>query len=92
MGENGNKMLFDIIRRTIAVIVLKVTGSFVGGAAIGLELWQNAAMAAIAGVMEVAQELSRSYLADGKIDPEELNRTFGKIAEKNTPKDEVEEI
>ncbi len=85
-------MLFDIIRRTLAVVILKITGSFVGGAAIGLELWQNAVMAAVAGIMEVAQELSRSYLSDGKIDPEEINRTFGKIAAKDAPKDEVEEI
>lgn len=75
-------MLFDIIRRTFAVVVLKVTGTFVGGAAIGLELWQTAAMAAVAGIMDVAQELSRSYLADGQIDIDEINRTFGKIADK----------
>lgn len=81
-------MLFDIIRRTFAVVILKVTGTFVGGAAIGLEIWQTAAMAAVAGVMDVMQELSRSYLADGQIDIEEINRTFGKIADKNPPKDQ----
>jgi hypothetical protein len=37
-------------------------------------------MAAFAGVMDVSQELSRSYLADGKLDPEEINKSFGKIA------------
>jgi hypothetical protein len=83
-------MLFDIIRRTFAVVVLKVTGTFVGGAVIGLEMWQTAAMAAVAGIMDVGQELSRSYLADGQIDLEEINRTFGKIADKNKPKDESE--
>lgn len=81
-------MLFDIIRRTFAVVVLKVTGTFVGGAVIGLEMWQTAAMAAVAGIMDVGQELSRSYLADGQIDIEEINRTFGKIADKNAPKDQ----
>ncbi len=83
-------MLFDIIRRTFAVVVLKVTGTFVGGAVIGLEMWQTAAMAAVAGIMDVGQELSRSYLSDGQIDLEEINRTFGKIAEKAKPKDESE--
>jgi hypothetical protein len=81
-------MLFDIIRRTFAVVVLKVTGTFVGGAVIGLEMWQTGAMAAIAGIMDVGQELSRSYLADGQIDLDEINRTFGKIAEKNPSKDQ----
>ena len=80
-------MWLDIMRRTIAVIILKVTGIFVGGAAIGLEVSAAVAMAAFAGVIDVAQELSRSYLADGKLDPEEINKSFGKIAEgKNTPK------
>lgn len=75
----------DILRRTFAVIILKVTGIFVGGAAIGLEVPQAVAMAAFAGIIDVAQELSRSYLADGKLDPEEINKSFGKIAS-STPK------
>jgi hypothetical protein len=82
-------MWLDIIRRTFAVIILKVTGIFVGGAAIGLEVYQAVAMAAFAGVIDVAQELSRSYLADGKLDPEEINKSFGKIADahkKDSPK------
>jgi hypothetical protein len=82
-------MWLDIARRTLAVIILKVTGIFVGGAAIGLEVSQAIAMAAFAGVIDVSQELSRSYLADGKLDPEEINKSFGKIAEahkKDAPK------
>ena len=80
-------MWLDILRRTIAVIILKVTGIFVGGAAIGLEVSAAVAMAAFAGVIDVAQELSRSYLADGKLDANEINKSFGKIANgKDTPK------
>jgi hypothetical protein len=79
-------MWLDIARRTFAVIILKVTGIFVGGAVIGLEVLQAVAMAAFAGIIDVAQELSRSYLADGGLDPEEINKSFGKIAEKNAPK------
>jgi hypothetical protein len=79
-------MWLDIARRTFAVIVLKVTGIFVGGAVIGLEVFQAVAMAAFAGIIDVAQELSRSYLADGSLDPEEINKSFGKIAESNKPK------
>lgn len=74
-------MWLDIARRTFAVIILKVTGIFVGGSVIGLELAQAVAMAAFAGIIDVAQELSRSYLADGRIDIDDINRTFGKIAE-----------
>lgn len=81
-------MIFDIIRRTFAVIILKVSGIFVGGIVIEIETWKIASVAAIAGIIDVAQELSRSYLADGKIDMDEINRTFGKIADKHKPADE----
>jgi hypothetical protein len=81
-------MLFDIIRRTIAVVILNVSGAFVGGSVIGIEIWQAGAMAAIAGIMGVAQELSRSYLADGRLDAEEINKTFGRIAEKSAPRED----
>jgi hypothetical protein len=80
-------MVLDIVRRTFAVVILNITGAFVGGSVIGIEIWQAAIMAAVAGVMGVAQELSRSYLADGRLDAEEINRTFGKIADKSGPKD-----
>jgi len=79
-------MWLDIARRTFAVIILKVTGIFVGGAVIGLEIVQAVAMAAFAGIIDVAQELSRSYLADGKLDAEEINKSFGKIADKSGPR------
>jgi len=79
-------MWLDIARRTLAVIILKVTGIFVGGAVIGLEVMQAVAMAAFAGIIDVAQELSRSYLADGEIDVDEINKSFGKIADKDTKK------
>jgi hypothetical protein len=78
----------DIARRTIAVIILKVTGVFVGGAVIGLEVRDAIAMAAFAGLMDVGQELSRSYLAEGRLDPEDINKSFGKIADASAkPKD-----
>jgi len=79
-------MWLDIARRTFAVIILKVTGIFVGGSVIGLEVFQALAMAAFAGIIDVAQELSRSYLSDGELNVEEINRTFGKIAEKDNKK------
>jgi hypothetical protein len=80
-------MWLDIARRTLAVIILKVTGIFVGGSVIGLEVMQAVAMAAFAGIIDVAQELSRAYLSDGEIDPEEINKTFGKIGSKEVKKD-----
>ena len=80
------KIWLDIARRTVAVIILKVTGIFVGGAVIGLEVRDAIAMAAFAVLMDVGQELSRSYLSDGRLDPQEINKSFGKIADSSKGK------
>lgn len=79
----------DIARRTLAVIILKVTGIFVGGAVIGLEVKDAVAMAAFAGLIDVAQELSRAYLRDGSIDINEINESFSKISESSNKSREV---
>lgn len=73
----------DLSGRTIAYIIMKISGTFVGASAIGLQFWQSIVMAAIAGVMEIAEEMSRNYLNDGQITTEELNESFGKLQEKH---------
>ena len=55
-------MWLDIARRTFAVIVLKVTGIFVGCAVIGLDVMQSVAMAAFAGIIDVAQDRKSTRL------------------------------
>ena len=73
----------DLSGRTIAFIIMKISGTFVGGSAIGLQFWQSIVMAAIAGVMEISEEMSRNYLNDGQITTEELNSSFAKLQEKH---------
>jgi hypothetical protein len=67
--------------RTIAYIILKISGAFVGGSAIGLQFWQSAVMAAFTGVMEISEEMSRNYLNDGQITVEEMDASFAKLQE-----------
>lgn len=67
--------------RTVAYIILKISGAFVGGSAIGLAFWQSAVMAAFTGVMEIAEEMSRAYLNDGQITTEEMDASFAKLQE-----------
>lgn len=73
----------DLSGRTIAFIIMKISGTFVGGSAIGLEFWQSIVMAAIAGVMEISEEMSRNYLNDGQITTDELNSSFAKLQDKH---------
>lgn len=70
----------DVFRRTAALIILRVSGTFAGGSIAGVELWQSAAVAAFIGVMDVAENLSRAYMTDGKLDMDEVNSAFGKQA------------
>lgn len=68
----------DIITRMVAVIVASVMGTIGAGAVIGVELWKSASMAAVLGVAIVAESLARAFLADGKLDTEEINDSFSK--------------
>lgn len=67
----------EVFRRTAALIILRVSGTFAGGSIAGVELWQAAAMAAFIGVMDVAENLSRAYMIDGVLDVAEINSAFG---------------
>jgi hypothetical protein len=75
------KIIKDLTGRTIAYIILKISGTFVGASVIGLVFWQSAAMAGIAGLMEVTEEMSRNYINDGKISKDELDASFTHLTE-----------
>lgn len=74
--------LFKVItKRTIALIILRVSGTLAGGSIAGVELWQAALLAAFIGVMDVAESLSRSYVVDGELSTDEINMAFASSAE-----------
>jgi hypothetical protein len=77
----------DLSGRTLAYVILKISGAFVGGSAIGLEFWQSAVMAAFTGLMEISEEVSRAYLNDGKVSTEELNDSFAKLQDEADSKE-----
>lgn len=70
-----------VAKRTIALIILRVSGTLAGGSIAGVELWQAALLAAFIGVMDVAESLSRSYVVDGDLTVDEINRAFASSAE-----------
>ena len=69
----------QLSKRTIAYIVLKVSGTLGGGFVVGVEVWQAAAMAAFIGFMEVTEELSRAYVKDGDVSEQDMNQIFGDL-------------
>ena len=77
-----------ISKRTLAYVVLKVSGTLGGGFAMGIEIWQAAAMAAFIGVMEVAEDVSRAYIKDGEVSEADVDSIFGQYSEENPDYDE----
>lgn len=74
-----------ISKRTLAYIILKVSGTLGGGAIMGIQVWQAAALAAFVGVMEVAEEMSRAYVQDGDISEADMDAIFGGFTEDEDP-------
>jgi hypothetical protein len=70
-----------ILKRTVALIILKISGVLAAGSIGGVELWQSALIASFVGVMEVAESLSRAYVVDGVLDEDEINIAFASSAE-----------
>jgi hypothetical protein len=77
--------LKSISKRTLAYIILKVSGTLGGGFVFGVEVWQAAAMAAFIGLMDISEELSRAYVQDGEISAEDEDRIFGALANDEDP-------
>lgn len=75
----------SISKRTVAYIVLKVSGTLGGGFVFGIEVWQAAAMAAFVGLMEVAEEVSRAYVQDGDVSEADMDEIFGGFAADEDP-------
>lgn len=70
-----------IFKRTIALVILKVSAVLAAGSIGGVELWQSALIAAFVGIMEVAESLARAYVVDGVLDEQEINIAFASSAE-----------
>lgn len=73
----------DVFKRSVALVALRVSGTFAGGSIAGIELWQSAAVAAFLGVMEVIEAISRAYMIDGKLDRAEVNAAFGGVLDED---------
>ena len=78
----------EILKRIAAMVVLKVSGVLAIGSVAGVEPIKNAAIAAGVGILEVLEELSKSYMNDGYISDDEINAAFAKSAGTEEPVEE----
>jgi len=80
----NQRMLGNILLRILATFAASGLGVIGAGAIAGVPLWKACFMAGIAGVAFVVEELSRSFLDDGKITLAEINAVFNKVDGKET--------
>ena len=75
-------MIFNIIKRIIALFVVSALTTIGAGSIIGLDTIKTAILAGVLGIAHVVEDLARSYLNDGKLSKNEINEAFNE----NTPK------
>jgi hypothetical protein len=71
----------SLIGRIIALFLVSALTTIGAGAIIGIDTVQTAILAGVMGVANVVEDLSRSYLNDGKLSKAEINEAFAA----NTP-------
>jgi hypothetical protein len=71
----------SILKRMVALFLVSALTTVGAGAIIGIDTVQTAILAGVMGIANVVEDLSRSYLNDGKISKEEIDEAFAS----NTP-------
>jgi hypothetical protein len=69
----------NVLMRIVAVIAAESLGVIGAGSLVGIEVWQAAVLAGALGAATVIEALARFFLADGKLDPDEINAAFAKV-------------
>ena len=65
-----------IVLRIVAYFVMTALGMIGTGTIVGIDIWQAALMAGIAGVAQVVEGLARAYVGDGNLSAEEVDEVF----------------
>lgn len=82
----------EILKRITAMVILKVSGVLAMGSLAGVEPVKNAFIAAGVGILEVLEELSKAYMADGHLSDDEINSAFAKHAGEVEPAGDEEVV
>jgi hypothetical protein len=70
------KRIKNIILRILATFVIGALGTIGAASIFGIDVWKAAAVAGLLATMDVIAELSRFYVADGKLTDLEVNQAF----------------
>ena len=69
-------ILWDAIKRTLALIGTEVALIMAAGSVMEVEAWKAAAMAGIAAALTVWASIGRAYYKDGKLTKAEVDEAF----------------
>lgn len=72
----------NVMMRIVAVIAAESLGVIGAGSLVGIEVWQAAVLAGALGAATVIEALARFFLADGKLDADEINAAFATVDKK----------
>lgn len=75
-GNNFMEKILSIAKRIFAVFLASGLSVIGAGAIIGIDTIKAVILAGTLGVVTVVEQLSRSYLADGKLSTAEINEAF----------------
>lgn len=75
-GNTFMEKALSIVKRIFAVFLASGLSVIGAGAIIGIDTIKAVILAGTLGVVTVVEQLSRSYLADGKLSSSEINEAF----------------
>jgi len=78
-GDNFMEKALSIVKRIFAVFLASGLSVIGAGAIIGIDTIKAVILAGTLGVVTVVEQLSRSYLVDGKLTSAEINDAFDDV-------------
>jgi len=78
-GTTFMEKIVSIVKRIFAVFLASGLSVIGAGAIIGIDTIKAVILAGTLGVVTVVEQLSRSYLVDGKLSSAEINEAFADV-------------
>lgn len=70
------KLIWDAIKRTLALIGTEIAVIMASSSAMGIDAWKAAVVASLSAAMTVWASIGRAYYSDGKLTKGEIDEAF----------------
>lgn len=67
---------WNVVLRIVAVFVASALATIGGASLLGIDTWAAAALAGVMAVATVLEKLARNFVDDGKLEGDEINKSF----------------